>query len=39
MNSLVAQTEADPHYRETLAARDGGASTLASDGIGLRCAA
>ncbi|MYN26028.1 pyruvate kinase [Duganella levis] len=36
MDSIIAQTEADPHYRDTVAAgvSDGG-GTLASDGIGV----
>lgn len=36
MDSIIAQTEADPHYRDTVAAgvSDGG-GTLASDGIGM----
>ncbi|GGY35972.1 pyruvate kinase [Pseudoduganella albidiflava] len=35
MNSIIAQTEADPYYREELAIAGGAAATLASDGIGI----
>jgi pyruvate kinase len=35
MHSIIAQTEADPYYREALAAHDGGTAALASDGIGI----
>jgi pyruvate kinase len=35
MNSIIAQTEADPYYREELAIAGGAAATLASDGIGV----
>ncbi|QBE66065.1 pyruvate kinase [Pseudoduganella lutea] len=35
MNSIIAQTEADPYYREELAIAAGAAATLASDGIGI----
>ena len=35
MDSIIAQTEADPYYREELAIAGGAAATLASDGIGI----
>jgi pyruvate kinase len=36
MDSIIAQTEADPHYRETVAAgTSDGDAALASDGIGV----
>ncbi len=35
MDSIIAQTEADPYYLQTVAADHDGAATLASDGIGV----
>ena len=35
MDSIIARTEADPHYRLSLAASDVDAASMASDGIGI----